>query len=307
MLNKDKDFIEERLLSRVPEYNTKFPSTILIDTISFCNLRCSMCFHHSMKRKKGIMEMDLFKKIIDEVAVKRPNAKIWITFFGEGLMLKDLPQKVKYAKDCGLTDVLLNSNGNLLKNEFSKQLIISGLDAIYVGIDAFKKDTYEKFRVGGNLEKVVKGVLEYKELLSKYGNSKQKIFVQFVEMEENKKELDDFVSFWNGHEVPVKIRPMVSWGGKVEANYVADGIDRIPCFWAMNTINISDNGKVCLCSVDLDCEENMGDINTQSIEEVWNSTLLEFRRNHIERLWDNLPNMCQNCKDWISGYAEYKG
>ena len=34
------------------------------------------------------------------------------TFFGEGLMLKDLPERVKYARDKGLTNIILNTNGN---------------------------------------------------------------------------------------------------------------------------------------------------------------------------------------------------
>lgn len=33
-----------------------FPRTVLIDTVSCCNLKCSMCVHKDMKRKKGFMD-----------------------------------------------------------------------------------------------------------------------------------------------------------------------------------------------------------------------------------------------------------
>ena len=45
-----------------------------------------------------------WQKIIDEIAEKRPDAQIWITFFGEGVILKDLPEKIAYAREKGLND-----------------------------------------------------------------------------------------------------------------------------------------------------------------------------------------------------------
>lgn len=306
VINYD-DKAKEIIKSRVPE-EKDFPSVVLIDNISYCNLKCSMCFHKNMKREAGIMEWDLYKKIIDEIAENNPNAQIWITFFGEGLMLKDLPERVKYAKDKGLTNVILNTNGNLIKPEKSKALIEAGLNGFYVGIDAFKPETYKQIRVGGNLEKVTKGVLEYKKMLDEFGKPDQKVVVQLVEMDINADELQDFVKFWHDENgIECKIRPMVSWAGKAgkEATNLKDNVDRLPCYWAMNTINITDQGNVALCSVDLDCATPMGNIVNSSIKEVWNSTLKEFRDNQRNGYWDKIPPMCQQCKDWQSGYAKY--
>lgn len=302
----DEEKLREILFQRIKdEKQNVFPEVILIDNISYCNLKCFMCPHKNMKRKPGIMSWDLYKKIIDEIAVENPSARVWITFFGEGLMLRDLDERISYAKRKGLKDVVLNSNGNLLNEKWAERLIKAGLDAMYVGIDAYEKDTYEKIRVKGNLHNVVKGVLKYKELLDKIGTKNQKIFVQFVEMPENEKELESFIKFWNMHNIPVKIRPKVSWAGKVEAKNLKDYEFRLPCNWAMNTINISDQGKVCMCAVDLNCEVTFGDIKTHSIKKIWNTSLKEFRLKHLEKKWSELPDLCKNCKDWQSSYASY--
>ncbi|OQY10902.1 MAG: hypothetical protein B6I29_00410 [Marinitoga sp. 4572_148] len=302
----DEEKLKEILLQRIKdEEKNVFPEVVLIDNISYCNLKCFMCPHKNMKRKPGIMSWDLYKKIIDEIAVENPSARVWITFFGEGLMLRDLDERISYAKSKGLKDVVLNSNGNLLNEKWAERLIKAGLDVMYVGIDAFEKDTYEKIRVKGNLNNVVKGVLKYKELLDKIGTENQKIFVQFVEMPENEKELEKFIKFWNTHNIPVKVRPKVSWAGKVEAKNLKDYEFRLPCNWAMNTINISDQGKVCMCAVDLNCEVTFGDIKTHSIREIWNTSLKEFRLKHLEKKWSELPDLCKNCKDWQSSYASY--
>lgn len=297
--------MNNKLLSRIPE-EQDFPSVVLIDTISYCNLKCSMCPHKHMRRKPGIMSWELYKKIIDEIAVKNPEAQIWITFFGEGLILKDLPEKIRYAKDRGLKHIDFNSNGNLLNPENSRQLIESGLNRLLVGIDAFDPETYAKNRVGGKIERVVQGVLEYHRLLKEIGRNDQSVCVQFVEMENNRAEMERFVDFWNSHGVSVKVRPMISWAGQVEAANLTSGVQRLPCYWAMNTINITDTGKVAMCSVDLECDVPMGDINTQTIEDVWKSALLKFREQHRKGEWDDLPEKCRNCLDWQSGYADYK-
>ncbi|GAB6189233.1 radical SAM protein [Marinitoga arctica] len=302
----DKEKLKKILLQRIKdEEKNIFPEVVLIDTISYCNLKCFMCPHKNMKRKPGIMSWDLYKKIIDEIAIENSSTRVWMTFFGEGLMLRDLDERVSYAKRKGLKDVVLNSNGNLLNERWSERLIRAGLDVLYVGIDAFDEDTYKKIRVNGNLNNVVKGVLKYKELLDKIGTKNQKIFVQFVEMSENEKELENFIKFWNKHDIPVKVRPKVSWAGKVEAKNLKDYEFRLPCNWAMNTMNISDQGKVCMCAVDLNCEVIFGDIRLNSIKEIWNTTLKEFRLKHLERRWSELPDLCKNCKDWQSSYASY--
>ena len=123
-----------------------------------------MCVHKEMKRKKGIMRWDLFTKIVDEIAEVDKTVRVWMVFFGEALLLKKrrptIFEMIAYAKRRGLADVVLNSNANLLDKASSKELIHSGLDAIYIGIDAFRPETYARIRVGGNYEKVVRNTLD---------------------------------------------------------------------------------------------------------------------------------------------------
>ena len=131
-----------------------FPAVVLIDTVSFCNLQCSMCFHREMTREKGVMDWALFTKVIDEIASSDKTVRVWMVFFGEPLILKrrkpSIFDMIAYAKAKGLTDVVVNSNANLLDEQAARDLIASGLDAIYVGIDAFSPETYAKLRVGGD-------------------------------------------------------------------------------------------------------------------------------------------------------------
>ncbi len=287
-----------------------FPKVVLIDTVSYCDLKCSMCVHKEITRKKGVMPWDIFTRIIDEIAKEDKGARVWMVFFGEALILKrtnpSIFDRIAYAKNKGLTNVVMNSNANLLDEDAAKRLITSGLDAIYIGIDAFTSETYAQVRVGGNYKRVVNNIINLLNLKKSMNVAKPDIFTQFVEMDINRHEKEDFISFWNRQGAIVKIRPKVSWAGRINApNLVLSSSDRWPCHWAMQTMSITDTGKVVTCAVDLDARFIAGDVNNQTLKEIWNGKLKELRQLHSSYRFSELPENCRDCKDWQSARADY--
>jgi len=305
-----KDVFEKQREQGRLEDAGDFPKVILLDTVSHCNLRCSMCVHGEMTRKKGVMPWDLFTKIIDEIARENKNARVWMVFFGEPFILKgtkpSIFEMISYAKSRGLTDVVVNSNANLLDEEASVKLIASGLDAIYFGVDAFSPETYAKVRVGGNYERAVNNIKTLLRLQKEKNASKPLVHVQFVEMDVNQHEKEEFIRFWNEQGAIVKIRPKVSWAGLIDApNLVLSNEERWPCYWAMQSMSITDTGKAVTCAVDLDARFIAGDVNTQTLKEVWNGKLKELRELHLSKKFGDLPAICRDCRDWQSARADY--
>ncbi|MBW2340813.1 MAG: radical SAM protein [Deltaproteobacteria bacterium] len=286
-----------------------FPAVILIDNCNACNLRCSMCDHKHMKRYRRVqlMDMGLYQKLIDEIARENPQARVWEIFFGDPFMCRDIASRIRYAKEKGLRNVVLNSNGVLMTPERAYAVIEAGLDAMYVGIDAATEETYNKIRVGGNFKRAVENVIQYRNLLAERENDDQKLFVQFVVSDINEHEVDDFKAFWKEEEINVKIRPKVSWAGLVDATNLQNNeqVIRKPCYWLMQTINVCADGRIALCSVDVHCRVNCGDANEQSIRELWQGRLRDYRAMHREGRFDDLPDMCKRCSDWQSGYADF--
>ena len=282
-----------------------FPKVILLDTISYCNLKCAKCGYPLMTREKGKMDMKLFRRIIDEIAEKDKTARVWMVFVGEALMLKhQLFWQILYAKRKGLEDVVLNSNGNLLDEEACNGLIESGLDAIYVGIDASTAETYSKLRVGGNFERTVANVNNLLDLKRKIGVSKPEVFVQYVITEDNEGEVEDFKNYWMGKGALVKIRPQTSWAGTIDPWNIKP-IHRHACYWVMRTLNICWDGRVVLCSADYDAKFVAGDITRDSIQSVWLTSLKNMRDLHLKGNYDSLPAFCRDCTDWQMAKANY--
>jgi radical SAM protein with 4Fe4S-binding SPASM domain len=258
-------------------------------------------------RKVQLMDLDLYHKIIDEIALENPEVRVWEIFFGDPFMCFDMASRIRYAKEKGLRDVVLNSNGVRMTKKRAQAVIEAGLDAMYVGIDAATKETYNQIRVGGDFSKAVQNVLQYRDLLQQFGNGAQKLFVQFVVSDINQHEVDDFIDFWKNAGITVKIRPKVSWAGLVEANNLQENenLVRKPCYWMMQTINICADGEVALCSVDVHCQVKCGNVKDHRLKEIWQDRLKTFRALHQAGRFAELPELCKNCRDWQSGYAEF--
>lgn len=283
-----------------------FPLTVLLDTANYCNLRCSMCARQVMTRKKGRMKRDLIEKVVDEIAMVNKNTRLWMNFYGEALIIKrtGLYEMIAYAKQKQIGTVLINTNANLLDEGCTRRLIDSGLDEMHIGIDAATLETYQKLRVGGDFDKVVRNAKKAIKIVRNSPKKKPKIVIQFVETQENKEEKDRFIEYWKKEGVPVLVRPKVSWAGAVRADNLTR-IDRQPCYWGMDTATVAWDGQVVLCAVDYDGKFIAGNVNDKSLQSIWQGKLKEIRDLQKQGKYDDLPPICHNCKDWQATKVKY--
>lgn len=284
-----------------------FPINVIVETSSYCNLKCPICPNSFMKRKKGNMEFKVFKKVVDEIAHVKPDTTLWLALLGEPLINhSQLIKGIRYAKDKGLKDVRLNTNGLLLNTEISWNLVQAGLDYILISVDAATSKTYNKIRVGGNFDKLVWNI-DQLIAAKTAAQSKLKVVTQFIVMEENESELEQFKKYWLDGGAIVKIRPKLSWGNTIEAkNLNLTQEDRTyPCPWLARTVSIQWTGKLAQCDFDFEGVYSPGDINKQTIKEIWDGEILKRRQKHIAG--DFSHPLCSTCKDWQVGLAQYFG
>lgn len=95
---------------------------------------------------------------------------------------------IRAAKAAGIQHVKLATNGMLLTPQRCRMLVASGLDDISVSLDGASKETYAKFRVGGNFDLVVRNIKRLVLVRDKL-ESRLMIELQFIIMETNEQEL----------------------------------------------------------------------------------------------------------------------
>jgi len=194
-----------------------------------------------------------------------------------------------------------------MTKELAEEVVKSGLNNVFVGLDATTADVYSQIRCGGDFEKTVQNIIYYKEMLDKFGQPDQEIVVQFIDMPINHHQCEDFIEFWKKYNISVKLRPILTYLSANELKYGSNigKIERLPCHWVMNAMPISADGFSLWCGCDYDGKGICGNLNESSIEELWNTTKKEQRRVQQEGKWDELPEFCKNCEDWRGGYAKY--
>ncbi len=290
--------IIKRALSTLPEEDYKFPLYVIVEPTSFCNLSCIMCPYPQMTREKSHMPFEIWQKIIDEIASKSPETILWPALMGEASITTDIFLKqLQYANKKNVR-IRWNTNGTLLTESFVEELEKLEIEEITVGIDAFSKEAYNQIRIGGDFTKVIESTCM---LINKL--PKTRIVTQMIVMDQNAHEVDDFKKFWLSKGASVKIRAKLCWGHAIES-----GINELtqeerfgPCPWLMRTISIHQNGAIVQCDADWNQQHPYGNIQKNSIEEIWQGKLKEVREQHRQGIFTNL--LCQECADWQAGLS----
>ena len=283
--------------------NLSFPTRFAVEVTAECNLKCSMCHHPGMVRPKGRMPFELWKKCADQIAEISPSTQCWFSFCGEPLLEPELLiRMIKYGKSIGLKSVNINTNGMLLTSDWVDPIIDSGVDLIVFGIDGFTSEVFEKIRVEAKRDVVYANVENLLRSIKERGVGPE-VQVQFIEMEENKHELEIFKKYWLERGATIKARRMLSWGGKFDTNLTVPEENRIPCPWSCTMMHVFWDGRVPRCPGDTEGQEGSGNAWDKPLFELW-AKLGVYRQMHLDYRFDELPEKCQDCTDWMTGSAE---
>jgi len=283
--------------------NLSFPTRFAVEVTAECNLKCAMCHHPNMVRPKGRMPFQLWQKCADEIAEISPTTQCWFSFCGEPLLEPELLIKmIKYGKSVGLKSLNINTNGMLLTPEWADPIMDSGVDLVVIGIDGFSDEVFEKIRVEAKRDVVYSNVEYFLKRKKERGNEPE-VQVQFIEMEENSHELEEYKQFWLARGATIKARRMLSWGGKFDTKLGVPENNRIPCPWACTMMHVFWDGRVPRCPGDTEGDEGSGNVWDDSLFNLW-AKLGKYRDLHLQHRYDELPERCQDCTDWMTGSAE---
>ncbi|MGD9276012.1 MAG: radical SAM/SPASM domain-containing protein [Candidatus Pacearchaeota archaeon] len=283
-----------------------FPKTVLIETTNICPLNCITCPRIFMKRKIGIMNFDLFKKIINELKTKKIN-HITFHLFGEPLAKPDLLfRMLDYThKKMPKTTLSFSENCVLLNKENSKKILESPLNEITLSLDGATKKTYEKIRVNSNFEKITKNVEEFLKL-KKQSNSKLKATLQIIKMNETAKEIDLFRKKWKpllGKNDKILAKEFTTFGGIVKDRSIKSLKRKIkryirnslPCLALWSGINIQWNGDVVICCMDCEGQTKIGNCKKNTLKEIINGKKMQnLRKMNLNLELKKLP-LCKGC------------
>ena len=292
-----------------------YPVSVMIEPTNFCNLQCPLCPSGAglLTRERGYMDFGLYKKVIDSVCKDSCAILLWNQ--GEPFLHQDICQMIEYAHSKRMI-VILSTNANVFPDPV--QLVQSGLDQLIISADGASQETYNKYRVNGEIEKVIDNIK--KIVASKVkasGKMSPYILCQFIVMKHNEHEIeyakkifgelkiDQFVlktvqilskeDIENFLPSNPKYRRYKTKGNVFELKY---GVKN-QCFRLWHRPVINWDGEMAVCCFDKDNQYKIGNIQNRSFMDLWKSNqFITFRKNVLRDR--KIYEICRNCGEGIS-------
>ena len=306
-----------RALKKLPRYAED--RTVRVDTppaifsfelTNLCPFKCIMCARtNNMTRAEGHMSFATFKKAVDEFVALNPgyarSQEVWLHGFGESLVHPEFAKFMRYAIDQGV-NAGLSINPLMLTKKVASDLLDAAPGHLYVALDGHDDASFEKIRgVPNAYHKSKKRLLKFLAEKERRG-VRTKITLSMIDFPGNRQSIEEVEDLWNAqpgidHFVA---KPFVSWDGKAQdVNLLAPRHVAAPepanrkvlCDFPWEKMTVSWDGDLVPCCFDYNKRYALGNINEQSLLEIWNGEKMHALRR--EMIANKVTNpLCAGCE-----------
>jgi radical SAM protein with 4Fe4S-binding SPASM domain len=267
------------------------------------------------------MEYGLFKKVIDEIADYILLILLWD--WGEPFLNPAIYDMIIYAKRKNLK-IISSTNGHpFAKEDCANKLVRSGIDSIIFAVDGISQETYQRYRVRGDLETAITGIKRVVAAKRALNSRTPFINFRFIVMRHNEHEVPAvkrFARALGADALTLKtLNPhsddsYAEKGDSQDTNvsdfipkndsfrrfrYENDRRTRIrvknnPCKNLWNGPSIHWNGTVCPCTYDYNERYSLGDLNKESFKNIWFGSPYRNMRSRFRASWEEIE-ICGEC------------
>jgi radical SAM protein with 4Fe4S-binding SPASM domain len=296
------------------------PISISIEPTTSCNLRCPECPSglRSFSRPTGMLEAGFFQRVIDELS----PTLTYLTFYfqGEPFLNPSFLDMVSYAESKGIY-TSTSTNAHYLREDQAKKTVASGLDRLIISIDGTTQETYEAYRVGGDLSKVIEGARNIIRFKKELRSLTPQVIFQFLVVRPNEHQIDELhklassvgvdkvvlktaqiYDYENGSDLIPKNQDLSRYRKNASGKYEIKNELLDHCWKMWNSCVITWDGKVVPCCFDKDAKYVLGDLNKNTFHEIWYGEKYDnFRRRLLKSRKE--IDICRNCTEGTKVWA----
>jgi len=289
------------------------PRYIDIEVTNHCNLGCYMCpvGTRAMKRPRGYMAMELVEKLCGELK-DGPVGGVRLIRWGEPAMHPRFLEILRKLKETG-TMVHFNTNGTLLDRDMIRKIIDLEVDSVKFSFQGVDKASYEEMRHGSSWDKLMENI----RLMNELRGNREKPYIQIstTTTAETQEQIDGFIAL---------VSPLCDYSnvGRTKLSHLnvedmriseqrkqefldlrkkENLIRRRPdgCPEAYDKLSVNWDGTVSACCGDYDNELLVGDLNRETLREIFQGAAIRRIREALSRDdYGGLP-LCRDCYQYI--------
>ena len=262
-----------------------------VETTNYCNARCIFCVYDQIK-KHGTMPDKLYTKILRDATHLNPPPKTFIPMLtGEPFLDPQIVERIEEAREAlPETEIHLYSNGSKLTEEIIRRLAEVPNFHLNISANGASVETRKRLTGLGDYEHVAR-MIDYMDSL-RISHSVSLVQHPSITKEEEKA----FNRRWGKATSKASCRtPYVfqhlNFAGlthkKVKTNFTY-------CPHATSHMTVLWDGRVNLCCMDPLGRKIFGDLNQQTVAEVW---LCEERQRYAAMHKEGRGTECEVCRD----------
>ncbi len=298
------------------------PISISFEPTTSCNLRCPECPSglRAFTRPTGMLKKDFFSETIDQLA---PHLSYLVFYFqGEPYLNPQFLDMVQHAASKKIYTAT-STNAHYLNDENAKRTVESGLDRLIISIDGTTQETYQQYRVGGQLEKVIAGARNIVKWKKELGSKKPFVVFQFLVVRHNEHQVEDVralarevgvddvwfktAQVYDYENDPNQLIPTNEKFSRYKKDShgrnVYKGNNANHCWRLWHDPVITWDGSVVPCCFDKDATHKLGSLRDQPFKELWfNKEYREFRSQVLQSR-KNI-DICANCSEGVKVWGE---
>ncbi len=291
-----------------------FPFSISIEPSSLCNLNCLECPSNkkSTERENGNMQIDKFKTIINQTY--KHCIYLILYFQGEPFINSAFFEMIKYARKKNIY-TYSSTNGHFLNISNSEKIVTSGLNKLTISLDGTNQETYQKYRINGEFQKVVKGIKTLIEAKKRLKSNHPYIELQFLVFKFNQHQIHKIKALGEKlgvNKVTLKSAQIYNFSEKT--NLIPDinkysrykrnsdntfSLKKKPknrCKRLGETTVITWQGNILPCCFDKSENHIMGHISSKSFKKIWkDKSYNNFRKQVLNNR--TKIDICNNCTE----------
>ena len=297
------------------------PFNISIEPTTSCNLGCPECPSglKSFTRGTGTLSVDFYNKFLHEV--QRDLIYLYFYFQGEPYLHPDFLSLVKAASEKNIYTVT-STNAHFLSPRKATETVQSGLDRILISIDGASQETYESYRKGGKLAKVIEGTKNLVKAKSQLNSSTPHIIIQFLVVKPNEHEIPEILQlgkelgvdevklktaqvydFKNGNELIPSIEQYSRYRKNEDGSYRIKNKLENKCWKLWHSCVVTWDGNIVPCCFDKDAKYEMGSLQTHSFQSIWGNKNYKAFRGQLVNNRKSI-DICTNCTEGLKVWAE---
>ena len=265
-----------------------------------------------------MLDPTLFTDVINQLS----STLSYLTFYfqGEPYLNSKFLEMVRFAAAKKIYTAT-STNGHYLKDDVARETVASGLDRLIISIDGTTQETYEAYRIGGQLDKVLEGTRNIIRWKREMKSKTPHVAFQFLVVRPNEHQIPDIYKlarevgvdqvllktaqiydYEQGSDLIPTIDKYSRYKKNRDGKYAIKSELLNHCWKMWHSCVITWDGNVLPCCFDKDAHYVMGNVREKKFDSIWfGEKYRDFRQSLVAAR--NEIEMCKNCTEGTKVWA----